>query len=255
MNARKLLHWKTLLIYLHRWTGIVFGLVFVVWFVSGVAMIYVGMPHLSTRERLGHVPPLDLATVTVSPAEAARRHELSAGRLRVDMFHNGRPVYRFAGGPTVYADTGERVPGLSRDEALDLIRRWLPQFAGTVRYDARVTEPDQWTLYNDQRAAMPLHRIAVGDPAGTEYYVSETTGEPTMKTDRRGRVLGYLSAVLHWTYFTSLRTNGPLWLELVAWGALSGVVMCVAGMVVGIVRVRLSGYRLRTGRSYSPYST
>lgn len=255
MNARKLLHWKTLLIYLHRWTGIVFGLVFVVWFVSGVAMIYVGMPHLSTRERLGHVPPLDLATATVSPAEAARRHELSPGRLRVDMFHDGRPVYRFAGGPTVYADTGERVPGLSRDEALDLIRRWLPQFAGTVRYDARVTEPDQWTLYNDQRAAMPLHRIAVGDPAGTEYYVSETTGEPTMKTDRRGRVLGYLSAVLHWTYFTSLRRNGPLWLELVAWGALSGVVMCVAGMVVGIVRVRLSGYRLRTGRAYSPYST
>jgi hypothetical protein len=41
----------------------------------------------------------------------------------------------------------------------------------------------------------------------------------------------------------------------VAWGALAGVVMCVAGMVVGIVRVKLSGYRLRTGRSYSPYAT
>ena len=255
MNARKLLRWKTFLIYLHRWTGIVFGLVFVVWFISGMAMIYVGMPRLSTRERLGHVPPLDLSSVTVGPAEAARRHHLTSARLRLEMFHDGRPIYRFADGTKVYADTGDAVPGVSSDEAVALIRRWLPRFADTVRYDSRLTEPDQWTLYNDQRAAMPLHRITVGDAAGTQYYVSEKTGEPTMKTDRRGRVLGYLSAVLHWTYFTSLRRNGAVWLELVAWGALAGVVMCVAGMVVGLVRVRLSGYRLRSGRSYSPYAT
>jgi hypothetical protein len=255
MNARKLLHWKTALIYLHRWMGIAFGLVFAVWFVSGIAMIYVGMPHLSPRERLGHVPPLDISTAVVAPADAAARFDLPTGRLRVEMFHDGRPIYRFSDGTKVYADTGDLVPGASKEEAVALVRRWVPRFAASVRYDARITEPDQWTLYNDQRAAMPLHRIRVGDPADTHYYVSETTGEPTMKTDRRGRTLGYLSAVLHWTYFTALRRNGPLWLELVAWGALAGVVMCVAGMVVGVVRVRLSGYRLRAGRSYSPYAT
>ena len=52
MSIRKLLNWKTLLIYAHRWTGIVFGIIFVVWFISGVAMMYVGMPHLSGRSDL-----------------------------------------------------------------------------------------------------------------------------------------------------------------------------------------------------------
>src|SRR5688572_17487559 len=111
MNSRKLLNWKTLLIYVHRWTGIVFGLIFVVWFVSGVAMMYVGMPHLSARERLGHMPPVDLSSVTVSPAAAASANGLSPARLRIEMFYDGRPIYRFPDGTKVYADTGEVTGG------------------------------------------------------------------------------------------------------------------------------------------------
>lgn len=167
-------------------------------------MIYVGMPHLSQRERLGHMRPLDLSTVTVGPAQAARAHDFSPARLRVEMYYDGRPIYRFGDG-TVYADTGERAGGASREQAAELIRRWLPEHAATVRYDGYLLDSDQWTLYNEQRAAMPLHRIAGGDPAGTEYYVSEASGEPTMKTDRRGRFWGYISAFLHWTRETPPR--------------------------------------------------
>lgn len=255
MHARKLLNWKTLLIYLHRWTGIVFGLIFVVWFISGIAMIYVGMPHLSTKERLGHMRPLDLSTASITPAQAAERHDLAPARLRIEMFYDGRPIYRFPDGTKVYADTGERVPGATREQGLEMVRQWVPQFAGTVTYDGYLTRSDQWTLYSDQRAAMPLHRIALGDPAGTHYYVSAKTGEPTMKTDRRGRVLGYVSAVLHWTYFTQLRWNTALWIELVGWGAVAGALMCIAGMVVGFVRLGYTKmYRLRSGPSHSPYS-
>jgi hypothetical protein len=255
MNARKLLDWKTLFIYVHRWTGIVFGLIFVVWFISGVAMMYVGMPHLSEKERLGHLVPLDLSTVRVSPDEAARAHKLAANRLSIEMYYDGRPIYRFGTAAKVYADTGKLVAGAEPTEAVDMIRRWVPpEYGATVRYDARLLESDQWTLYNQQRAAMPLHRISVGDPAGTVYYVSEKTGEPTMKTDRRGRVLGYLSAVLHWTYFTSLRRNGPLWQNLVGWGAVVGTVMCLLGLVVGVFRLRVvRRFRMRSGPSHSPY--
>lgn len=258
MNIRKLLDWKTLFIYVHRWVGIVFGIIFVVWFISGVAMMYVGMPHLSQKERFGHIPPLDLSTVTVSPAQAARAHGLSPARVRVEMYYDGRPIYRLgaaAVSANVYADTGDLVGGASREEAVEVVRRWLPGHAATVRYDGYLLDSDQWTLYSEQRAAMPLHRISVGDPSGTNYYVSEKSGEPTMKTDRRGRFFGYISAVLHWTYFTSLRRNGPLWQQLVAWGSIVGAALCVLGMVVGIVRLRVTRrYRVRAGPSHSPYA-
>ena len=46
MRLRQLLDWRKLLIYTHRWNGIVLTLVFVIWFVSGVIFVYVGMPTL-----------------------------------------------------------------------------------------------------------------------------------------------------------------------------------------------------------------
>jgi hypothetical protein len=198
MNIRKLLDWRKALIYTHRWMGIFFGIVFITWFVSGVAFMYVGMPQLSGTERLGHMKPLDTAAIRVSPAEAAERNLLDTARLKIEGYYDGRPVYRF-GDIKVYADTGEPVSGANASEALDLIRRWVPQYAGTVAYDAYLEDSDQWTLQQAQRQYMPVHRISVGDPAGTVYYVSEITGEPVMKTDRRGRFWGFWSGVLHST--------------------------------------------------------
>src|SRR5262245_17663987 len=132
MNARKLLDWRKLLIYTHRWMGIFFGIVFIVWFVSGVAFMYVGMPSLSGRERLGHLKPLDLSTARLSPAEVAKQHDLESGRLRIEMYYDGRPIYRF-GYTKVYADSGELVSGADADKAVEIIRNWVPsQYQSTV---------------------------------------------------------------------------------------------------------------------------
>jgi len=153
--------------------------------------------------------PLDLSTVTLSPAEAAKKNELDPKRFRVEMFYDGRPIYRF-GNTKVYADTGGLVDGANALQAVDIVKRWVPQYQSTVRYDAYLEDSDQWTLQQAQRQFMPLHRISVGDPAGTNYYVSEDTGELVMKTDRRGRFWGFWSAVLHWTYFTPLPAPWPI---------------------------------------------
>ena len=142
--------------------------------------MYVGMPRLSVSERLGHLPPLDLSTARVSPADAAKRHQLLGRQLKVEMYFNGRPIYRIDGTTKVYADTGDLVPGASEHDAIALVQRWVPQHASTVSYDGYVVNSDQWTL-GERRGALPLHRIAVGDPAGTHYYVSEVTGEPVAR--------------------------------------------------------------------------
>ena len=257
MNPRKLLDWKSLFIYVHRWAGLAFGLVFVVWFFSGIVMMYVRMPDLSAAERLGHVAPLDFSAATVTPQDALRANGLTSSGVRLEMHYDGRPIYRFDGNQKVYADTGALVPGANREDAIALIRKWVPpQFADTVRYDGYLLDSDVWTLYSEQRTAMPMHRLTVGDPAGTVYYVAEKTGEVNHKTDRRGRFWGFLSAVLHYIYIPAFRRQTQLWQQVVGWGAVAGAVMSLLGLVVGIVRLRWFGrYRLRSGPSHSPYVT
>ncbi len=254
MNVRKLLDWRKLLIYSHRWMGIAFGLLFFSWFVSGIAFMYWGMPVLSAEERLAHQDNVDLSTATLSPIEAADRASVLPGGLRIEMRGN-RPVYRISGFP-VYADTGEPVQAVADDlKALEIIRRWAPEHASTVRYDAYLEDSDQWTLQGAQRNQMPLHRIALDDEADTYYYVAADTGEIAMKTDRVSRFKGFWSGVLHWVYFVPLRKQGYWWNQFIIWGSFVGAIMCLTGLFVGIWRLSPSRrFRQKGENSFTPYA-
>lgn len=260
MQPRKLLDWRKALIYVHRWSGIALTAVFVIWFASGIVFVYVGMPALPAEERLQRMEPLDLSRVTITPAEAVVRAGWpSASRVRVAM-QGDRPVYRVqadADWRMVYADTGHPLAGMSADEAMALMRRFVPEHAATLRYGERLTDADQWTLQSLIRTTMPMHRISLGDPDGTDYYVSEKTGEPVLRTTARGRFWGYLGAVLHWLYFPPLRRHAAFWNSLVVWSSLGGTLMCAVGLVIGVWRYSLAPrFRQRAGPpSHSPYAS
>ena len=247
--------WRRLLIYTHRWLGIAGSLLFVTWFVSGIVMMYAGMPSLTVEERLSRMPALDLSRATVDVSEAAVRVGVAPRRILVGMLGD-RPVYRFTGAggwTTVYADTGDALVALDAEAAVAIARDFAPEHAATARYDARLTDPDQWTLQS--RAYFPLHRVRLGDEADTALYVSDRTGEPVMRTTRQTRRWGYVGAVLHWLYFTPLRSNGALWSEVVIWLSVLGCALCLSGLVWGLWRVASSqAYRLRGGASHSPYA-
>jgi hypothetical protein len=253
MNVRKLLDWRKLLIYSHRWMGIAFGLLFFAWFISGIAFMYWGMPSLTAEERLAHQDFVDLSKATLSPMEAAEKALVDPGGLRIEM-RGDRPVYRMSGFP-VYADTGDPVQfPVNAEQAMEIIRNWVPEHAATVRYDARLVESDQWTLQVAQVRQMPLHRIALDDQADTYYYVSEETGNIAMKTDRESRFKGFWSGVLHWVYFVPLRKQGNWWTNFIIWGSFIGGIMCLTGVVAGIWRLSPHRrFRQKGQASYSPY--
>ena len=87
------------LIFVHRWVGIALCLVFLLWFPSGIGMMYWTFPGVSAGDRLDHSPRLDPAKIMLSPTEAAEKLGMQANptQVRLNSF-DGRPVYRFGGG-------------------------------------------------------------------------------------------------------------------------------------------------------------
>jgi hypothetical protein len=87
------------LIFFHRWVGIALSVVFLLWFPSGIGMMYWGFPGVTAEDRLDHSPKLDPAKIVLSPEDAAEKAgiEPSPGQVRLNSF-DGRPVYRFGGG-------------------------------------------------------------------------------------------------------------------------------------------------------------
>jgi len=243
------------LVYTHRWLGIVGCIFFIAWFVSGVVLMYARMPELTAADRRALLPDLDLSTARLSPPEAAQALGLTPRRVRIGMI-GARPVYRLLsdrGWTTVFADTGTPYIQSSEAEVVAEVKRALPEAAPTVRYDARLDDADQWTF--DSRQLAPLHRVSLGDAAGTMLYLSDVSSEPVMKTTRRDRFWGYAGAVVHWIYFTPFRKQSAAWAQTLIWGSVGGCGLCLSGLVWGVWRFSpWHRYRLKRQQYRSPYA-
>src|SRR5712671_2381476 len=101
---------KRSVIFLHRWLGVALCLFFLVWFPSGIGMMYWDFPSVTDEDRLERSPALDPVAIRISPAGAlATLRELKPpDAIRLNTF-DGHPVYRIeiAGREqVVYADSG-----------------------------------------------------------------------------------------------------------------------------------------------------
>ena len=226
------------LILTHRYLGILLCVPFLVWFVSGIAMIYAReMPTLTPQARLEHLPVLDLAGIRLSATEARQRSELGTAVTAVTLLTLlGRPAYRFdGGGGWVFADTGESLE-MNAERAALSARLFAHVPAGKIHPAGILTQVDQWTIGHSRE--MPLHKFTIDDDAGTELYVSERTGEVAVLTTRSGRALAWVSAIPHWLYFEAIRSRPQVWRRVVLWLSGLGIVSALIGLVLGIIQYR-----------------
>ena len=97
----------------------------------------------------------------------------------------------------------------------------------------------------------PLHRLHLGDSAGTVVYVSGTTGEVVRDAPLQERAWNYAGAWVHWLYPFRRNVFNDYWTDIVNWLSIAGIVLTVTGTVVGVLRWRFRG-RYKTG-ARTPY--
>ncbi len=223
-------------IFVHRWLGLAFCLLFALWFVSGIVMMYSDYPSVGSKERLSKAEALVPAAVHLSPKAAyAALHESESPDQVVLTMLDGRPIYRFRGRRSlalVYADDGEVFRWLSQAAAERIAAAWTGQPASAAKFQGALMEADQWTLAGEIGPLRPLLKYAW--PDGQEVYVSGVTGEVVQHTTRASRIAAYFGAIPHWLYFTPLRKNGRLWTRVVVWSSGIGTVASLLGLAIGI---------------------
>jgi hypothetical protein len=276
--------WRGLVL-LHRWVGVLLCLMFVAWFTSALAIIYVKFPELTAAEQRAGAGAIDPAAIRLTPGAAMGRLRagdfdrianavetrrvavaergariLEVSRMQLAALY-GRPIYRVAvpgrQPRVVFADTGELLGEVSEE----LARRAARDFArgvglpsAEVLGEPRRVQADQWSISGSLNVHRPLQRVALADARGTELYVSGSTGEVVRDTHRTERMLNYFAAVTHWLYPTLLRRHPERWSWTVDLLAGAGVVLAISGLWIGIARWRraVSGSS-KTGATHSPY--
>jgi hypothetical protein len=229
-------HLRKFAIFIHRWLGLAFCLLFALWFVSGIVMMYWDYPGISPKDRLSKAQALTPEAIHVSAEAAYAALEWSKPPDQVSLaMLDGSAVYRFRSGRSqalVYADSGEVFRWLPQAGAVRIAAAWAGESADTARFQGALFEPDQWTLGGQLVPLRPLLKFAW--PDGQEVYVSAVTGEVVQHTTRDSRVAAYFGAIPHWLYFTPLRKNGRLWTKVVSWSSGIGTVASLLGLMVGI---------------------
>ncbi|MBI3569261.1 MAG: PepSY domain-containing protein [Gemmatimonadetes bacterium] len=253
--VRALKRWTVLA---HLYLGVALALLFVMWFATGIVLMYAPFPGFRQQRQFARMSPLHCPACTRPLADAlpsmGGRDTTALVRLGMRL---DRPVYRFravdGGWHALFADDLSAAAALTGDEA----RRTA---AGYARLDEALTgevellrEPDQWTVEAVLRRELPLWRVDFRDAERTRVYVSAVGGEAITTSTGRERAFAWLGAIPHWIYPRVLRARLGAWLwTIIVLGAL-GTVMSAAGMAVGLWQFRWR--RRDRSASHVPYRT
>jgi uncharacterized iron-regulated membrane protein len=231
---------KWWLFWVHRWLGVVTCVLSVMWFLSGLVMLYVPFPSWSDEERLAALPPIAVERVATTPDSALAAAKVTSlpSIFRLEMLAD-EPVYRIVanGKPaSVSAVTGQAVGDVDAEQARGHLTAVFP---GTQPRLVETIDYDQWTVTRRFDPHRPLYKFALGDADGTIVYVSSKTGEIVQHATRSERFWNWLGAVPHWIYFSPIRKDQELWRQAVMW--LSGplIIGAITGLWIGILRLRV----------------
>ena len=222
-------------IFVHRWLGVALCLVFLVWFPSGIGMMYWDFPGVTPEHRLDRSPALDGSSVLLSPVEAyvTLGEVQGLAQIRLNTF-DGRPVYRFRTGQgehIVYADTGEEQLLVSNEMIQRVASAWTGQPVNTATVEA-VEAVDQCTVAGTLRTLRPMWKYSWRN--GEQVYISGDSGEVVQYTTTASRLGAYLGPIPHWLYFTPLRKHPQEWSRLVIWSSGIGTLGAILGVIIGI---------------------
>ncbi len=240
--------WRTMVI-LHRYLGIAIGLLMVMWFISGIVMMYVPYSRVQEVERLHMQPPiswqsccnygslLDDAQITRAQIES----HLGTPALRLRVLGERDFLFDLANGARIPIDAD-----MARKVVLEASPGVIGRAASIVDYEQ--LQYDQFTLGRAPRDR-PFHRFEFDDPDRTTIYVSGTAGQIVTWTTAGHRFWNWLGTIPHFLYFQSLRIQQQLWSQTVIWTSLLGTFLAVVGIILGVVQFgrgkegKLSPYR------------
>ncbi|MCG8581207.1 MAG: PepSY domain-containing protein [Bacteroidales bacterium] len=236
-------HLKKYLFLIHKWTGFVMSLLFVVWFISGFIMIYHSFPKPRPQSYFHGLSSFSGREIVTSPQSLTDKYPGSGVTLEI---LNGQPIYRFTGRkPAIYnAYSLKRVQPLNETGCRSILES---NFSSAIEHIEVLNDFDQWIPWSYYKVYFPIYKYKLKDKAGTHVYVSSTKGQIVQETTRQSRLYAWLGAIPHWVYFKNLRLNVRLWSDVVIWLSAIGCFVCLSGIIIGFIRLK------RRAHFMSPY--
>jgi uncharacterized iron-regulated membrane protein len=248
-----------LLFLIHRWLGVALAIFMLLWFVSGLVIMYSSNISQGRDQQLAHAAPLQLepgwlsfgeAWTRSADARAAEQSEKQGQANRAVDIVEAR-LLRQGGQPLWLAEDvrGRRYAISALDghlwratpeDALKIATDWLIQEGRTEDAKAAqyVNTQEKIAVLRGQEALAPFHRVSLQNALGGEVLISATSGEVLQVSNALERGTYWAGNWLHLFRFLDLAGWGGARNDVLLWSIALSLVACVTGLIVGWLRWR-----------------
>ena len=236
---------------LHRRLGLIVGPAVLLWFLSGVVLLWVPYPSLTEGEWFAAARAMSMRECCLSLVSLLQKLERPEGVETVRLRMVGdRPVAvaQSLNGSLVAlaADRGDALAPFT-EEGIERIVQ--PFAAGRMIEAVELIDHDVWTVHQRFDPYRPLWKVQLSGERRSVLYVSSVTGDVVQDTTADERRWNLVGAVIHWWYLPWLRRHWGWWDQVVWWVSAIGTVTVVAGgLILGREWVKHGWSGLFTGR-------
>ncbi len=214
----------------HKWFAIPLALMFIMWYCSGIVMMYHSFPRLRPGDRpFQSVDSVALSTLWKQLPD-------SIGSCKI-MF-SGNHLLMTSGSDTY----GGYRPGIADLKAI------AESFGTGIQRVDTLNNVDKWTPFSNLIGHLPLYKIVGKDD--TFIYVSSQTGEIVQRSTLSERRWASVGALLHYVYITPLRLDVGLWRTVVIWMSGLSTISVIFGLVIAI-RFLVKRHKMRVFKKRS----
>ena len=244
--------------------GTVLSILFLMWFLTGMVMMYRTYPSLSQQQRMEHAENIEDGKLKIEKcyaSDSAANDQSSIFNIQSIEQVAGRNVCMVkANGEEQLIDmaTGQTINRFSSEELQQVACQWT---TATPTLIDTLNEIDVWLIGCMPFKEFPVYHYALNDGHGSELYLSSRTGRALQFTDSESRFWAWVGAIPHWIYIKQLRATGRQpWTDVVLWLSGFGIAMALSGIVIGIRSMLIARRRNKSvnrksvnRKSLSPY--
>ncbi|MBT9523068.1 MAG: peptidase, partial [Dechloromonas sp.] len=180
---------KRLLFLIHRWSGVALALFMVLWFFSGLLIVYASQLNQTRVQQWAKAEILAPESRWLSLGETLQRSGAAFAQTPTEAAGPGLPsvhearLVRVAGNPVWQVEDGKgqrlalsaidgSVQRISADGALSIARLWAGASGAGQAAPQLVETLDNPTILRNAENLKPFHRVSLGDGKGGELLIS-----------------------------------------------------------------------------------
>lgn len=225
---------KSSIFKIHRVLGAFLSILFLMWFVSGVVMMYHTYPKVDKTQALKYAEVIDTSVVSPLGLQAAVASIDSVSAITLDR-RAGMEVFTLTspkGKALINASDGNQKSRYDKDELQEMANRWSDHPACLLDSLYAV---DVWLIGSYPFHDYPVYHYCLPGKDKAELYLSSQTGDALQYTTQESRFWAWVGAIPHWIYIKQFRAYGRQpWVDIVLWVSGICTIMAITGWIVGL---------------------